>query len=180
MATAAAEWAGPEERAGRRSGGRVAGAWAAGLLLAGVSAVVGCRGADSDGITPVPQLLAFLPWLLAPTALGLLLAVLARWRIGMVWGVAVLGALAWYIEPYGRTSEPSGNPVAELRVMTSNVQFGREPARSSRRSGGRSPASCSWRSASTPAPARSRTPSKAGAVPIPTGRPSRAAAPKDP
>lgn len=125
MATAAAEWAGPEERAGRRSGGRVAGAWAAGLLLAGVSAVVGCRGADSDGITPVPQLLAFLPWLLAPTALGLLLAVLARWRIGMVWGVAVLGALAWYIEPYGRTSEPSGNPVAELRVMTSNVQFGR-------------------------------------------------------
>jgi endonuclease/exonuclease/phosphatase (EEP) superfamily protein YafD len=87
--------------------------------------VIGCRGADSDGITPVPQLLAFLPWLLAPTGLGLLLALFARRRVAMVWGVLVLGALAWYIEPYGRTSEPTGSPVAELRVMASNVQFGR-------------------------------------------------------
>ena len=116
--------AGSEDRP-TRSGGRRAAAWAGGLLPAGVSVVVGCRAADSDGITPVPQLLAFLPWLLAPTGLGLLLALFARRRIGMVWGVLVLGALAWYIEPYGRTSEPTGSPVAELRVMTSNVQFGR-------------------------------------------------------
>ncbi|WP_241757225.1 endonuclease/exonuclease/phosphatase family protein [Streptomyces sp. WAC00263] len=108
-----------------RSGGRRAAAWACGLLLAGVSVVVGCRAADSDGITPVPQLLAFLPWLLAPTGLGLLLALFARRPLGMVWGVLVLGALAWYIEPYGRTGEPTGSPVAQLRVMTSNVQFGR-------------------------------------------------------
>ncbi|MEU9208746.1 endonuclease/exonuclease/phosphatase family protein [Streptomyces sp. NPDC048415] len=109
-----------ERRVGRRFGG-----WAAGLLLAAVSAVVGCRMADSDGITPVPQLLAFLPWLLAPTGLGLLLALLARWRIGMVWGVVLLGCVAWFIEPYGKTSEPGGAPLAELRVMTSNVEFGR-------------------------------------------------------
>ncbi|MEU1597566.1 endonuclease/exonuclease/phosphatase family protein [Streptomyces sp. NPDC005708] len=108
-----------------RSRGRGAGSWAAGLLLAAVSVVVGCRAADTDAVTPVPQLLAFLPWLLAPTALALLLALLARWRTGMLWAVLVLAALAWYSEPYGRADEPSGTPLAELRVLTSNVEFGR-------------------------------------------------------
>jgi endonuclease/exonuclease/phosphatase (EEP) superfamily protein YafD len=108
-----------------RRPGRSLAAWAAGLLLAGVSAVVGCRIADVDGVTPVPQLLAFLPWLLAPTGAALLLTALARWRLGMVWGVAALGALAWYIEPYGKDVEASGPPVAEVRVLSSNVQFGR-------------------------------------------------------
>ncbi|GAA3794338.1 endonuclease/exonuclease/phosphatase family protein [Streptomyces coacervatus] len=87
--------------------------------------VVGCRVADSDGITPVPQVLAFLPWLLAPTGLALLLALLARWRVGMVWSLVVLGLLAWFIEPYGKTDEPGGTPVAEFKVLTSNVEFGR-------------------------------------------------------
>ncbi|WP_324789978.1 endonuclease/exonuclease/phosphatase family protein [Streptomyces sp. H51] len=104
----------------RRVGGRCAG-----LLLAGVSVVVGCRAADSDGVTPVPQFLAFLPWLLAPTGGALLLALLARWWAGLVWGTAVLGLLAWYVEPYGRSGEPGGPAVAELRVLTSNVEFGR-------------------------------------------------------
>jgi endonuclease/exonuclease/phosphatase family metal-dependent hydrolase len=97
------EWTGRRVPVSRRGGSR-AGAWFAGLLLAGVSVVVGCRIADTDGITPVPQLLAFLPWLLAPTAVALLFAALTRWRLGLVWGVAVLGALAWYIEPYGKTT----------------------------------------------------------------------------
>nr|WP_229378364.1 endonuclease/exonuclease/phosphatase family protein [Streptomyces sp. VRA16 Mangrove soil] len=110
--------------AGRRRVGR-AGAWAAGLLLAGVSTVVGCRAADTDAITPVPQLLAFLPWLIAPTVAALLLALLARWRTGMVWGVAALGALAWYMEPYGTDAQASGAPVSGIRVLASNVQFGR-------------------------------------------------------
>ncbi|MEV5606883.1 endonuclease/exonuclease/phosphatase family protein [Streptomyces sp. NPDC052225] len=101
------------------------GGWAAGLLLAGVSVVVGCRLADSDGFTPVPQLLAFLPWLVAPTAAALLIALLARWRTGLVWGVAALGALAWCIQPYGTDHEPSGPPVSGIRVLASNVQFGR-------------------------------------------------------
>ncbi|MFK4147023.1 endonuclease/exonuclease/phosphatase family protein [Streptomyces sp. NPDC004065] len=105
--------------------GRRLGTGCAGLLLAAVSVVVGCRLADSDGITPVPQLLAFLPWLLAPTGLALALALLGRWWVGAVWGVAVLGLLAWYIEPYGRTADPAGAPVARLRVLTSNVEFGR-------------------------------------------------------
>ncbi|MEU6661543.1 endonuclease/exonuclease/phosphatase family protein [Streptomyces sp. NPDC046821] len=99
--------------------------WLAALLLAGVSVVVGCRAADTDGVTPVPQLLAFLPWLLVPTGLALLLALLARWRLGLVWGVAVLGGLAWFIEPYGKDAEASGPTVAEVRVLASNVQFGR-------------------------------------------------------
>ncbi|WP_435611406.1 endonuclease/exonuclease/phosphatase family protein [Streptomyces sp. bgisy159] len=95
------------------------------MLLAAVSAVVGCRTADVDGVTPVPQVLAFLPWLLAPTALALALSLLARWWTGLVWGVAVLGLLAWFIEPYGVTDDPGGRPVAGLRVLTANVEFGR-------------------------------------------------------
>ncbi|MFB7736810.1 endonuclease/exonuclease/phosphatase family protein [Streptomyces sp. NPDC056112] len=94
-------------------------------MFAGVSVVVGCRLADSDGITPVPQLLAFLPWLLVPTGLGLAFTLRGRWWAGAVWGVALLGLLAWFIEPYGRVSAPAGHAVAEVRVLTSNVQFGR-------------------------------------------------------
>ncbi|MFJ4689167.1 endonuclease/exonuclease/phosphatase family protein [Streptomyces sp. NPDC088789] len=99
--------------------------WCAVLLLAGVSVVVGCRVADTDGITPVTQLLAFLPWLLAPTGLALLLAGLARWWAGVVWGVAVLGLLAWFIEPYGKVTTPDGTPLATFRVLTANVEYGR-------------------------------------------------------
>ncbi|MET9355199.1 endonuclease/exonuclease/phosphatase family protein [Streptomyces sp. NPDC006617] len=110
-------------RTPRRTGRRL-GAWCAGLLFAGVSVVVGCRAADSDGVTPVPQLLAFLPWLLVPTGAGLLLTLLARWWTGAVWGVALLGLLAWFIEPYGKSVEPTGPPLAEVRVLTSNVESG--------------------------------------------------------
>ncbi|MEU0332429.1 endonuclease/exonuclease/phosphatase family protein [Streptomyces sp. NPDC006193] len=108
-----------------RRPGRGPGAWCAGLLLAGVSVAVGCRTADTDGVTPVPQLLAFLPWMPAPAVLALLCALLARWWTGLVWGVAVLGLLAWHLEPYGEVGEPGGPPVAALRVLTSNVEFGR-------------------------------------------------------
>ncbi|WP_425841614.1 endonuclease/exonuclease/phosphatase family protein [Streptomyces fractus] len=109
---------------GRRRVNR-AGAWAAALLLAVVSAVVACRATDRDAVTPVPQLLAFLPWLIAPTAAALLLALLSRWRTGLVWGVAALGALAWYMEPYGKDVEPDGALVSGVRVLASNVQFSR-------------------------------------------------------
>ncbi|MFS8200305.1 endonuclease/exonuclease/phosphatase family protein [Streptomyces sp. CWNU-52B] len=108
----------------RPRGSTRATAWLAALLLLGVSIVLGCRIADTDAITPVPQLLAFLPWLLAPTAVALLFAVLAHWRTGLVWGVAALGVTAWYIEPYGKTMEAGGVPVATVRVLTANVEFG--------------------------------------------------------
>ncbi|MFF3484986.1 endonuclease/exonuclease/phosphatase family protein [Streptomyces sp. NPDC002701] len=118
------EWTRDDDVPLSRRGGTRAGAWFAGLLLLAVSVVLGCRVADTDAVTPVPQLLAFLPWLLAPTGIALLLAALSRWRVGLVWGVAALGVTAWYIEPYGKTMEPGGVPVAEVRVLTANVEFG--------------------------------------------------------
>ncbi|WSP82532.1 endonuclease/exonuclease/phosphatase family protein [Streptomyces sp. NBC_01235] len=109
-----------------RAGGRwrLVGAWCAGVLLAGVSVVVGCRVADTDAVTPVPQVLAFLPWLLGPAGVGVVLSLLARWWAGVIWGAAVLGLLAWFVQPYGEAGEPEGVAVAELRVLTSNVEFG--------------------------------------------------------
>ncbi|MGC5034341.1 endonuclease/exonuclease/phosphatase family protein [Streptomyces sp. DT190] len=128
MDTAAAEWTATDDGPERRPPGRRLAAWCAGLLCAAVSVVVGFRAADSDGLTPVTQFLAFFPWLLVPTALALLLTLLARWWTGTVWGVLLLGLLAWYIEPYGTTDDPAGRPVAELRVLTSNVEFGQGTA----------------------------------------------------
>ncbi|MEV7071891.1 endonuclease/exonuclease/phosphatase family protein [Streptomyces sp. NPDC091972] len=101
------------------------GTWTAALLFATVSVVLGCRLADTDGVTPVPQLLAFLPWLLAPAGAGLALALLARWWPGTIWAAVVLGLLAWFIAPYGQGGEPDGRVLASFRVMTSNVEFGR-------------------------------------------------------
>ncbi|MEU1849428.1 endonuclease/exonuclease/phosphatase family protein [Streptomyces sp. NPDC019990] len=124
MDTAAAEWTATDDVPWPRPPRRRLAARCAGLLLTGVSVVVGFRIADSDGVTPVPQLLAFLPWLLAPTALALFLALRSRRWLGTVWGVVLLGLLAWFIEPYGKTGDPAGRPVAELRVLTSNVEFG--------------------------------------------------------
>ncbi|MEU3371396.1 endonuclease/exonuclease/phosphatase family protein [Streptomyces sp. NPDC006660] len=109
----------------RRRPLRVVSAWAGALLLAGVSAVVGCRAAGSDGVTPVPQALAFLPWLLVPGGAGLALVALGRWRTGMVWGVAVLAVTGWYTQPYGdATTRPAGSIRAEFTVLTSNTEFG--------------------------------------------------------
>ncbi|MEU6288521.1 endonuclease/exonuclease/phosphatase family protein [Streptomyces sp. NPDC046988] len=122
--TATGEWTDSSDRPAGRRAGRRFGAWCAALLFALVSVVVGCRVANTDGVTPVPQLLAFLPWLLVPTGAGLLLTLLARWWTGAVWGVALLGLLAWFIEPYGKSVDPAGPPLAELRVLTSNVEFG--------------------------------------------------------
>jgi endonuclease/exonuclease/phosphatase (EEP) superfamily protein YafD len=98
------------------------------VLLAPVGVVMGCRVADTDAVTPVPQLLAFLPWLVAPTALGAWCALRARWWTGVVAAVALLGLVAWYMEPYGRITRPGGAAVAELRVLTANVEFGRAAA----------------------------------------------------
>ncbi|WP_369383579.1 endonuclease/exonuclease/phosphatase family protein [Streptomyces sp. cg36] len=93
-------------------------------LLAVVSVVVGCRAAGSDGVTPVPQLLAFLPWLLAPGAVALALAAFGRWRTGTGWAAAVLAVTAWFIQPYGADgTRPDGRLLAEVRVLTSNVEF---------------------------------------------------------
>ncbi|WP_435240595.1 endonuclease/exonuclease/phosphatase family protein [Streptomyces cucumeris] len=105
--------------------GRRAAAWCAALPLTGTGVVVGCRAAGTDGITPVPQLLAFLPWLLVPVAAGLLLSVVARWPLGYGWALATAAATTWFIQPYDSGAPvPDGPVVARLRVLTANLEFG--------------------------------------------------------
>ncbi|MET7905133.1 endonuclease/exonuclease/phosphatase family protein [Streptomyces sp. NPDC005336] len=101
-------------------------AWSAVPPLALVSVVAACRAADTDGITPVPQLLAFLPWLLIPAALGLLLSTAARWPLGCGWALIAASVTGWFVQPYdnGSAPAPHGPVLAHLRVLTANLEFG--------------------------------------------------------
>lgn len=85
------------------------------------------RAADADGPTPVPQLLAFLPWFLVPAWLVLLVALLARRPFLFLWGLAVLAATGWYLLPYGPDA-PSGAETrpskVRFRVLSANLHFG--------------------------------------------------------
>ncbi|OEV04388.1 hypothetical protein AN216_08955 [Streptomyces oceani] len=96
------------------------------LLLLPVSVPLGFRLADADGPTPVPQLLAFLPWFLAPGWLALALTVLGRRWLAALWAVVVLALTAWFIQPYGADAPPpSDEPAtARFRVLTANLQYG--------------------------------------------------------
>ncbi|MFE5793884.1 endonuclease/exonuclease/phosphatase family protein [Streptomyces sp. NPDC056503] len=100
-----------------------AAAWAGGLLLVVPAVVAGCKALGTDGVTPVPQLLSFLPWLTVPAGLGFLLAAVARRRGLAFLAVLVLLGTAW-------TSLPPmlvvsyGTPLARIRVIAANVEFG--------------------------------------------------------
>ncbi|MES4907026.1 MULTISPECIES: endonuclease/exonuclease/phosphatase family protein [unclassified Streptomyces] len=112
-----------------RGRARQVAAGCAALPLTLVSGVLGCRAADSDGITPVPQLLAFLPWLLVPALLGLVLAAVARWPLGCAWALAAAAVTGWFTQPYdpgpaAGGPAPRGPAVAQLRVLTANLEFG--------------------------------------------------------
>ena len=99
----------------------------AALTLLALSVPLALRGADMDGPSPVPQLLAFLPWFLVPAWLALLAAAFARRPLLLVWAVAVLGATGWFLQPYGDPA-PSGakdRPAkVRFRLLTANLQFG--------------------------------------------------------
>ncbi|MCT2594134.1 endonuclease/exonuclease/phosphatase family protein [Streptomyces sp. N2-109] len=115
----------PDSAARRARRRRVLG-WCAALLLFPVSVPLVFRGIDADGATPIPQLLAFLPWFLAPAWLALALAVLGRRWLVTVWSVAVLATTGWFIQPYGADAPPPREhpPTARFRVLTANLQYG--------------------------------------------------------
>ncbi|RII11321.1 hypothetical protein DSC45_28955 [Streptomyces sp. YIM 130001] len=95
------------------------------LVLTGISGILLTRATGSDGFTPLPQLLAFLPWLLVPTAGVLVATALIRWRVGIVWALVACAVTGWFTLPYGDGATGAKGPaVAELRVMTSNLEFG--------------------------------------------------------
>lgn len=101
------------------------GHWAV-LFLLPFSVPLVFRGLDSDGPSPVPQMLAFLPWFLVPAWLGLVCAVLARRALLIVWAAAVLVATGWYLLPYGpdAPAQRAGVPAERFRVLTANLQRG--------------------------------------------------------
>ncbi|MCX5200180.1 endonuclease/exonuclease/phosphatase family protein [Streptomyces sp. NBC_00237] len=86
--------------------------------------VLTSRALGIDAITPVPQLLAFLPWLLAPALLAAVLGALARRPVLIALGLALAAVTAWFLRPYGDLAAPTGPVLAKLRVLTSNVEFG--------------------------------------------------------
>lgn len=113
---------GPGRAPRRRRAARVGAA----LLLFVATAPLVFRAAGSDGVTPVPQLLAFLPWLTAPAGLALALSLAARWRPGLFWAAAALLVTAAFVRPYGAEAPaPHGPVLARLRVLTANLEFGR-------------------------------------------------------
>ncbi|MEK8171731.1 hypothetical protein NKH77_27335 [Streptomyces sp. M19] len=57
---------------------------------------------------PVPQLLAFLPWLLVPAVLGLLLSAVARWPAGCVWALLAAALTGWFVHPYDSAASTVG------------------------------------------------------------------------
>ncbi|MFF8291511.1 endonuclease/exonuclease/phosphatase family protein [Streptomyces sp. NPDC016309] len=104
---------------------RRAAAWAAGVLLVVPTAVAGCRLAGTDAVTPVPQLLALLPWLAVPAGAALLVSLPARRPALTAWAAAVLAATLWSARPYGPDATPADGPVTgRLRVLAANTEFG--------------------------------------------------------
>ncbi|NSC24528.1 endonuclease/exonuclease/phosphatase family protein [Streptomyces albus subsp. chlorinus] len=98
------------------------------LTLLVLTVTLGFRAGDEDGPTPVPQLLAFLPWFLAPAWLVLLGAALMRRWLLLVWALAVLVGTGWFLRPYGPPA-PAGaadrEPRAQFRLLTANLKYGR-------------------------------------------------------
>ncbi|MFD3532849.1 endonuclease/exonuclease/phosphatase family protein [Streptomyces sp. NPDC058664] len=100
-------------------------AWAAGLLLVMPAFLTGCRLLDTDGDTPVPQLLSLLPWFAVPAGLAVLLAAVARRRVLAFTAVVVLTATGWASLPYMPQLVTSyGLPLTQVRVLAANVEFG--------------------------------------------------------
>ncbi|WP_240649462.1 endonuclease/exonuclease/phosphatase family protein [Streptomyces sp. Z26] len=112
-------------RAGRGRRGRALARLAV-LLLVPVTVPLAFRAADADGPTPVPQLLAFLPWFLAPGWLALLAAVLGRRWFVTLWAVVVLAATGWFVLPYGPDAPLPREqpPTARFRMLTANLEYG--------------------------------------------------------
>ncbi|WP_461029919.1 endonuclease/exonuclease/phosphatase family protein, partial [Streptomyces sparsus] len=74
---------------------------------------------------PLPQALAFLPWFLVAGWLALVCAVLARRLLLVGWALAALAVTGWFAQPYGPGREtPDGEPLAQVRVLTANLEFG--------------------------------------------------------
>lgn len=109
-----------------RSKRRRTATWMAVLLLLVCTGPLVARVLDRDGPTPVPQLLAFLPWFLVPGWLALFCAVLARRVVLSCWALALLVTTGWFLQPYGDgQTVPAEEPLAQVRVLTANLQFGR-------------------------------------------------------
>ncbi|MFE9333108.1 endonuclease/exonuclease/phosphatase family protein [Streptomyces sp. NPDC006925] len=97
------------------------------LTLLVLSVALAFRAGDEDGPTPVPQLLAFLPWFLAPAWLAALVATLSRRWLVLLWALTVLAGTGWFLRPYGQPApaDTAARPAkAQFRVLTANLDHG--------------------------------------------------------
>ncbi|MEU5834845.1 endonuclease/exonuclease/phosphatase family protein [Streptomyces diacarni] len=97
------------------------------LTLLVLSVPLGFRAADEAGPTPVPQLLAFLPWFMVPAWLALAGAALARRWLVLVWALVVLAGTGWFLRPYGPPAPDGAAGRAgkgQFRVLTANLKYG--------------------------------------------------------
>ncbi|NGN63541.1 endonuclease/exonuclease/phosphatase family protein [Streptomyces sp. A7024] len=97
----------------------------ASLVLIAVCIPLAVRAADADGVTPIPQVISFMPWFLLPAGFGLLMAALARWPLGVAWALLTLACTAWFMRPYETAADaPSGPVAARITLLSSNLKFG--------------------------------------------------------
>jgi endonuclease/exonuclease/phosphatase family metal-dependent hydrolase len=97
-------------------------AWVALSPVVGVSVF---RAVPREWPTPVVQLLAFTPWMVAPALLALVLGTLARRLQTVTVSVLLLGVqIFWLFPPDAENSPAAEVPGAELKAMNINAELG--------------------------------------------------------
>ncbi|WP_284985815.1 endonuclease/exonuclease/phosphatase family protein [Arthrobacter sp. fls2-241-R2A-172] len=117
----------PETRPARQRRPSIVWSVLALLLMLPVAGLSIFRAVPAEWPLPVVQLLSFTPWMVLPTVLALLLAVLGRRAWVMGTSTVLLAAQLFWLFPFDAgKAEPSsaGTPAADIRVMSLNSEYG--------------------------------------------------------
>ncbi|MEV7662166.1 endonuclease/exonuclease/phosphatase family protein [Paenarthrobacter sp. NPDC089316] len=98
------------------------------LPTAGISIF---RAVPAQWPLPVVQLLSFMPWLVIPAAIALILAVVGRRLLAIITTAALLAGQLFWLFPLdaGKPTElPAGTPTVSVKVMSLNSEYGEADA----------------------------------------------------